>query len=572
MRRRDISVGLITATVTASVAGSAAEAQTRNAPGHARTGQEAAAGVTPADHSYLPGDVQRYGADPTGAADSSAAINRASAVGQQVTFPPGAYLVKSSLTVSPPIQFAAGASVRPAKGVAVTLSSAFQAPLTQIFDLSLGGVIKLPRSCGEVWAEWWGARGDLVKTNNEIPINQAITALTTASGGTYGGYVNLARGLFYVSGSINLSDNVSLRGHGLFYTLIKSYNPGWTTAAQMILGQYGTAPMFNSRVEELRLDASDNSAITAVIYGPGWQQKCGTDNVYVANFMSNGIQLDSGYGGAAQIKIRRTEVYAARDCVPGSACIRLDYPAASVGWISVELDEVDTGSAVANLPNSTGVRATGRVIVNVNDLHSEQQANAVLLDTAATLVGTSLTADGNPTVTNLIRCAPTWTGTINLQAVMRAGAANFILDDSRGPYALANAPGTAGYPGATARGGAGGGGYSQQVIWPPDPCVAVAAMMLTVSGTTITVRYCSGGVGVNQALTVVRRGTGTYVYTCAIPNTMDGVDLYDVMAVSDQPQTAVSRTSATSFTVTTRDSSGARADPTSIGVRVYHSP
>ncbi len=88
----------------------------------------------------------------------------------------------------------------------------------------------------------------------------------------------------------------------------------------------------------------------------------------------------------------------------------------------------------------------------------------------------------------------------------------------------------------------------------------------------MTVRYCSGGVGANQALTVMRSGPGTFVYTFAVPHTMDGVNLYDVMATSDLPQTAVSRTSATSFSVTTRNSTGGPADPTSIGVRVYHAP
>jgi hypothetical protein len=411
-----------------------------------------------------------------------------------------------------------------------------------------------------------------VKTDNEVPINLAIEALRQGVGGTYGGTVNLDRGDFYVSGSITLSDNISLRGRGLFYTLLKSYNPGWTGDPQMILGKSGTAPLFNSRVEQLRLDANANGVIKAVIYAPGWQQKCGTDNVYIANFIANGILLDTGYGGAAQIKIRRTEVYAAAGCAPGSACIRLDYSAAAVGWISAELDEVDTGSFVPNLANSTGVWASGRVLVNVNDLHSEQQANAVLLDTAATLVGTSLTADGSATVTNLIQCAPTWTGTINLRAALRAGAKTFILDRSRGPYALADSFGSPGHPGAAAHGGAGGGGYSQQVIWPPDPAIAVAAVMITVADAKVTVRYCSGGIGAHQALTVARGSIGTYVYTFAVPSTMDGIDLYDVIASSDQAQTAVRRTSAASFMVTTRDATGTPADPTSIGVRVYHSP
>jgi hypothetical protein len=583
-------------------------------------------------------------------ADSSAAIRSAAAVAQQPSFAPGTYQANSGVTIDRGVVFAGGAILRPASGVTVKLGAAFHALATQIFDCSQGGWVQIPRMA-EVWGEWWGAKGDGVKANNEVPINLAAQALRQGSGGGgYGGTVLLDRGYFAVQGAIYLSDNISIRGRGMFYTDIFAV-PGWAEGDTcMILGQNAaalrfTAPlaagstaatlttawqgatgahvvvffessmgamakrtatlthgsaeiggfssglarpcaaeafallatpvdptgasMFNSRVEQLRLDAKRNGGIAAVIHGPAWQQKCGTDNVYIDGFKGNGIQLDSGYGGAAQVKIRRTEVNAAGDCLPGSACIRMNYPASLVGWISVDLDEVDTSSGVANLAASTGVWATGRVIVNVSDLHAEQQGTAVRLDTAATVVGTSLTADGAATVTTLIHCARSWTGTVNMRAVERGGAANFIVDESRGPYALANAPGTAGYPGSAA---GGGGGYSQQVVWPPDPAIPVLAMMLTVSGGTVTVHYCSGGLGASQALTVARSGTGTYVYTFAVPHSMDGVNLYDVMASSDCPQTAVSRTSATKFTVTTRNGTGELTDPTSIGVRVYHAP
>lgn len=46
-------------------------------PGYPRTAAEIAAGVTPVDYSYEPGDVRRYGADITGSNDSGTAIQNA---------------------------------------------------------------------------------------------------------------------------------------------------------------------------------------------------------------------------------------------------------------------------------------------------------------------------------------------------------------------------------------------------------------------------------------------------------------------------------------------------------------
>ncbi|HEX7114961.1 MAG TPA: hypothetical protein VF193_07500 [Steroidobacter sp.] len=48
-----------------------------------RTAAEVAAGVTPTNYAYEPGHVDRYGADPTGAVDSKAAIQMACDVGEQ---------------------------------------------------------------------------------------------------------------------------------------------------------------------------------------------------------------------------------------------------------------------------------------------------------------------------------------------------------------------------------------------------------------------------------------------------------------------------------------------------------
>jgi hypothetical protein len=72
-----------------------------------QTTAEAAASITPADYSFPPCDVQRYGADPTGATSSSIAINSAflaaaKTSGAFVTFSaPGSYRCDAGLTWDP---------------------------------------------------------------------------------------------------------------------------------------------------------------------------------------------------------------------------------------------------------------------------------------------------------------------------------------------------------------------------------------------------------------------------------------------------------------------------------------
>ncbi len=58
-----------------------------------QTAAEIAAGVTPTDYGYAPGDLRRYGADPTGATDARSAIQDAIASNEVIDFPDGDYLI-----------------------------------------------------------------------------------------------------------------------------------------------------------------------------------------------------------------------------------------------------------------------------------------------------------------------------------------------------------------------------------------------------------------------------------------------------------------------------------------------
>ncbi|MDR5728329.1 MAG: right-handed parallel beta-helix repeat-containing protein [Terriglobia bacterium] len=84
------------------------------------TAAETAASVTPTNYRYPPGNVIRYGADPTGAADATAAINAALTCNSSVYVPAGTYKCSATLTMlsnqllygdgsSSILQFASGA-------------------------------------------------------------------------------------------------------------------------------------------------------------------------------------------------------------------------------------------------------------------------------------------------------------------------------------------------------------------------------------------------------------------------------------------------------------------------------
>jgi hypothetical protein len=71
-------------------------------PGYQRTAAEIAAGVTPTNYVYPPGDARRYGADLTGVADSTAALQAAinSSAGAFVYLPNGTYKITSLTAVA----------------------------------------------------------------------------------------------------------------------------------------------------------------------------------------------------------------------------------------------------------------------------------------------------------------------------------------------------------------------------------------------------------------------------------------------------------------------------------------
>jgi Pectate lyase superfamily protein len=164
-----------------------------------------------------------------------AAVNEAASSGESsnVVFPPGTYLVGSNLSIPSSVTaiFHAGATLRPANGVTITMTpNLIVSEVQQIFDpFTLGGTIAWQTvspsmqyaAIGKVSACWWGA--DPTGTKDSAPaINASILAASTLPFTAQGpgadpriGYkVRLPTGTYLQNGPIYFPRRTILEGDG----------------------------------------------------------------------------------------------------------------------------------------------------------------------------------------------------------------------------------------------------------------------------------------------------------------------------------------------------------------------
>ena len=112
MRRRDLTRMLLACAALPAMVARVARAQTCE---YEKTPAELATGANIVDAARCPGDWRRYGADPTGAADSTAAI-QAACNANKLAFDAsgGTYVVATQITVPSGVTVrGAGASPKP---------------------------------------------------------------------------------------------------------------------------------------------------------------------------------------------------------------------------------------------------------------------------------------------------------------------------------------------------------------------------------------------------------------------------------------------------------------------------
>jgi hypothetical protein len=109
MQRREISKAMLLGPAAAGAfLARNATAQSSGRPGYPPTKEEVAAKVTPADNSYPPGDVRRYGAlgdwDGAQGADDTAALQNALNCNATVFLPRGRFRTSATLTIPATVQ------------------------------------------------------------------------------------------------------------------------------------------------------------------------------------------------------------------------------------------------------------------------------------------------------------------------------------------------------------------------------------------------------------------------------------------------------------------------------------
>jgi hypothetical protein len=233
MRRRDLSRALfISAAGAATLFSKRAEAQTYTAPRYAQTAAETAAGVTPYNTNFPPGQVDRYIHTSSPMETVANAFTYAGAQAQQAGGSPvliGTLLTLNAsvmLPVNVPIIFSGTGTITIPSGVVLTLQGPMFGARTQVFQAngpnatpSPQGTVVFTQSAGpEVYPEWWGCHADstggVAGTDNTQPLQACLIAAAGGSGVNIGLLPVVLSDGYYLTGNQLLPLATCIRGTG----------------------------------------------------------------------------------------------------------------------------------------------------------------------------------------------------------------------------------------------------------------------------------------------------------------------------------------------------------------------
>lgn len=551
---------------------------------YARIAAETAAAVTPVNFQYSAQPclwVRREGCVLDGVTDDALAFNRCLNVAAALGAPNFSLIIDgplflniSNLAIATNVQlvFVGNGKIKPGAGITVTLGQTPQAGLWQIFDLSSGGLVKMPvgnsaRSM-EVWGEWWGANGDGVTLlTNDVPINAALVSIFNA-GASAGGTVRLGAGIFNISAIVNILSYTSLRGLNDF-TKIRA-KTGWTGGTVMIGANNGTNPLFDSRLEFLTLDGNNIAGIQAVVQSQGWQNRCGIYNCELLNFSQTGFLYQHGFGGAAVLCIENSDFFP--NDVNGAigAYFTAD---STVGWLKLNVNNCVFASANTTGPGTagTGTNATfglqldGHIICNVQGLDVEVLQYGVVLGVQSVLCGAGIGGGGQTPViagNAIVRCLATWSagsgnpGSINVSGVKLGGWTNTIVDSNRTYACAALEP------------------FDGQLVWPPNLIRPQGTCVVTGGAAPALANTTSLGVASKLAgASIAHNAAGQQTLTLA--TTMDSASNIITSITSmdtNAPQICTNVTGATTIQIFSFSKLGAAADCALFKLDVFHTP
>lgn len=122
--------------------------------------------------------------------------------------------------------------------------------------------------------------------------------------GIDGGVVYFSRGWYRLDGKLTLNNHVSLRGESVNSTGIVA-STGFTDTV-MVDCVDGSNPIFDSRIEDIRLHANNNANIDQVVHAQAWQERCGLFRMAIDGYQGEGILISDVSGAAASLPIQYT--------------------------------------------------------------------------------------------------------------------------------------------------------------------------------------------------------------------------------------------------------------------------
>src|SRR5574337_1001640 len=201
-----------------------------------------------------------YGAVGDGATNNATFLANCPAT--DLLVPPGTYLVNSNTTIVANLRFAAGAVLKPASGTTLALSNSFVAPISQIFDLSLGGTVAVSQKTTTAYPEWWGAKGDGVA--DDTAAIQA--ALYSGAQEIYLGAKAYLTDTIYVPNSVSYAMPSGGRLYASHWTILTQKN----SANPLIAKQQTAGRIFNWTIGPLSVQPAAGGSSVGLINCSGF--------------------------------------------------------------------------------------------------------------------------------------------------------------------------------------------------------------------------------------------------------------------------------------------------------------
>lgn len=357
------------------------------------------------------------------AADTAAAA--ASPNAAAIYFPPGTYVVSSSLTITSPVMFASGAKLQPAAGVAITLNGAINVhPIQHIFDITnSGSSVVCVEAAAAYYPTWWGAVGD-GSTDDTAAIQAAIDAARVVANSTFGASVYFPAGTYMVSSQIQLRDRVTLAGSVIRGTLIRATS-GFSDSYMFLASDAddpGTS-MFGSVIQDVDIDCNNVAGLGAIV-SDAWQENCGLRRVLIRNWRTNAVYIRDGFGGAANLKFEDIEFFGSTSGSTGG--IVVDEISAAGGFTLTILHGTITGANGQHIPKAIDMAQDSLIAIGT---HFEYVDTGIELDGVGRSIIVGASGSSTGPVTTVLEIASGFTGRVAALGVQKWSSTNSIVNN-----------------------------------------------------------------------------------------------------------------------------------------------